>query len=251
MVGTDFFSDAHRALRTVSFIDDFMDLVAGTWNTTVTDSGTVAAPASTAADVNGFVTLTPSDGTVGDNDEAYLYTNLISKYLNGKPISVVALVQFAEANTNAANILFGVGEGFGVANTLQDNGAGPPADYDGACFFKVDGGTRWQFESSLGTSQNTTDLAYTAGGSTYIALGIDIRPKSSSEMVCTPWIATDGYTLVQALEYTTAQQRPRPPVKHTFSYSSPGAMALCFGVKNGSTTLETLNVDLVVIQQTR
>lgn len=240
---------AKAAWLTSYFVDDFIGLDTTQWNTTVTDSGTVAEDAD---GINGVVTLTPSDGTVADNDEAYLYTNEVTKYLNGKPFLIGARVQYAEAATNAANILFGMGEGFGVANTILDNGGGPPADYDGVCFFKVDGGTRWNFESSLGTTQQTQELNHTAGGSGYVSLIICCEPISATEMLATPWIDTTGSNaFVQADPYS-AIVNPRPlKVQHRFAYSSPGEMALCIGIKNGSTTLETLNVDLAMLYQVR
>ena len=242
--------EAKKAWLTVPFFDEFISLNTAVWTTVATDSGTAAVPAVQAADVNGFVTLTASDGTAADNDETYIYTREISKFLDGKPIIIGARVQCVEAATNAANWLFGIGEGFGLANTLLDNGGGPPADYDGACFFKVDGGTRWQCESSLGTTQTTSELNYVAGQAGYTSLILCLNPISSSEYEVVPYIDTaGGNAFVQALEYTT---RPRPQlVKHRFAYSTPGEMALCFGVKNGSGTVETMNVDMCLLQQAR
>lgn len=241
------FPGLHTSLLTCGFIDDFDSFDLTRWTKTVTDSGTILADAD---GLNGRVELLPSDGTVADNDEAYLYTNEISKFLNGKPIFVLALLQFAEVATNAANILFGVGEGFGAANTLLDNGGGPPADYDGVCWFKVDGGTRWNFESSLGTSQTTTETDKTAGGSGFHTLGIFINPISSTEIEAVPFIDVNGSNgLIQPYQYNA---NPRTPVvKHRFAYSSPGEMAICLGVKNGSAVQQPLVVDLVALQQTR
>lgn len=241
--------EAKTSWLTAGFFDDFIGLDTTLWNTTVTDSGTVAEDAD---GINGVVTLTPSDGTVADNDEAYLYTNEVSKFLNGKPFLIGARIQFAEAATNAANILFGMGEGFGVANTILDNGGGPPADYDGVCFFKVDGGTRWNFESSLGTTQQTQEIDYVAGQAAYTSLIIECYPISATEIEVIPWIDVTGTNaFLQALPYSSTYNPRRYPVKQRFAYSSPGEMAVCIGIKNGSTTLETLNVDLCMLQQVR
>lgn len=241
------FPGLHTALLTCGFVDDFVSFDLTRWTKTTTDSGTILAQAS---GLNGRVELLPSDGTVVDNDEAYLFTNEISKFLNGKPIFVLAMIQYAEVATNVANILFGIGENFGVANTLLDNGGGPPADYDGACFFKVDGGTRWNFESSLGTAQTTTETDKTAGGSGFHTLGIFLNPISSTEMEAVPWIDTNGSNgLIQPMRY---QALPREPaIKHRFAYSSPGEMSICLGVKNGSAVQQPLVVDLVAFQQAR
>lgn len=235
---------AHNAWLTSGFCDDFIGLDSQFWNTTTTDSGTVAEDAD---DENGVVTLTPSDGTVADNDEAYLYTNEFAKYLVEKPMLIGARIQFAEANTSAANILFGIGEGFGVANTLQDNGAGPPSDYDGVCLYKVDGGTRWIFESSLGTTQQTTELDVTAGGSGFFSLIIELYPISATRIIAQPWIdASGGNSFTQPYPYSAQYNPRRFGVQHEFAYSSPGEMAVCLGIKNGSTTLETLKADLIM-----
>lgn len=241
-----------KALDTVEFIDDFIGLDTTTWLTTVTDSGTVAEDAD---GINGVVTMSPSDGTVGNNDEAYLYTNEIAKYLNGTPISIVGRIQFTEGNTDDVNILFGIGEGFGVANTLLDDGGGPPADYDGCCFFKVDGGTRWNFESSDGTSQVTTELDYTAGGSSFAVLQLDLEPLSATEYQITPWLdILGGKNLVQPRAYSANQMTLArlPLVKHRFTYAGSGEMAVCFGIKNGAaTTVEALQVDLCMFAKKR
>src|SRR5690606_23604712 len=117
-------------------------------------------------------------------------------------------------------------EGFGVANTLLDNGGGPPADYDGVCLFKVDGGTRWNFESSLRTTQQTTELDVTAGGSGFHSLLIHCVPIGSTEIVATPWIdSSGGNSLTQPYPYSANYNPRRYPVSHRFSYSSPGEMA--------------------------
>lgn len=247
--GINLMEPAKTAWLTAGFFDDFIGLDTTQWNTTISDLGTIAEDAD---GVNGVVALTASDGTVGDNDEVYLYTNEVSKFLNGKPFLIGARVQFTEANTDDANIIFGMGEGFGAANTLQDNGAGPLADYDGVCFFKLDGGTRWNFESSLGTTQQTSELDYTAGGSSYCSLIIECYPISATELVAIPWIDTTGTNaFVQALPYSSSFNPRRVPVAHRFAYSSPGEMAVCIGVKNGGTNLEVLNVDLCMLQQAR
>lgn len=239
---------AHKALDSVCYIDDFIGLGAE-WSTLAADSG--ATVAEDADDANGVVNLT-TGGT--DNNEAYLFTNEVSKFLNGKPILIIGRIQYAEANTDDANILFGMGEGFGAANTLVDNGAGPLADYDGVCLFKVDGGTRWNFETSLGSTQTTTELDVTAGGSSYQTVAIMINPVSSTEIEAWPLFDTaGGNNLVGPYKYTTntAEQAKLGRVKHRFSYSSPGEMALCFAVKAGGANSEVLKVDLAILAQKR
>lgn len=247
--GINLMEPAKTAWLTSGFFDDFYGLDTQFWNTTVTDSGTVAEDAD---DANGVIVFTPSDGSVADNDEAYLYTNEVSKFLRDKPILIGARIQYAEAATSAANIIFGMGEGFGVANTLLDNGGGPPADYDGFCFYKVDGGTRWFFETSLGTTQQTFELDYTAGGAGFVSLVLECYPINATEIEVVPWIDTTGTNaFIQALPYSANFNPRRIPVKSRFAYSSPGEMCICLGIKNGSTTLETMKADLALQYQAR
>lgn len=229
--------EVKASLLTSFYVEDFNG-ASHVFNETEADDN-----ATTALDADGldgkFLLTVATD----DNEEAYIYTPELFKFQDRKPFSVIGRMQYAEANTDDANIIFGVIEGGGAANTLLDDGAGPPADYDGACIFKVDGGTRWNFESSVGTTQETDELDYAAGGSGFVTLGLDFVPLSSSEIEITPWIDTaGGNALVQCRKYNV---NPRVPlVKHTRSYSSVGEMALVFGVKNGGANTEVLTVDL-------
>lgn len=204
-------------------------VTADAYSTVVSDSGTVAVGDA----VGGIVVLTPSDGTVGDNDEAYLKgTTEIYKFANNQPFRFEALVQFTEANTDDANIMVGVANAV-AANHLQDNGAGPLASYSGACFYKVDGGTTWNVEVSVGATQVTEALTDTAGGASYQRLRIEFQPITSTVGECRFWI--DG-VLKKVLSFT---------------YTGATEMQECFGVKNGSTNLEVLNVDYASCRQLR
>lgn len=239
--------DVFKALDTFCVVEDFFGLDAP-WNTTLdTDS----AAAEDADGLNGVVTVL-SDGD--DNDEAYLYTNELFKFASGKPFLAICRAQYAEASTDDANILIGIGEGFGAANTLQDNGAGPPADYDGVCLYKVDGGTRWNFETSVGTTQLTTALDLSAGGSSYFTAALLCNPISSTEFEAWPLFdAAGGLNLQPVYEYetNTGKQAKLGHVKHRQAYSSVGEMAFCIGVKSGGAAEESINVDLVALAAKR
>jgi hypothetical protein len=154
-----------------------------------------------------------------------------------------ARVQFTEAATNAANILVGLLDAVG-ANSLVDNGGGPPSSYSGAVFFKVDGGTRWQAETSNSTTQTTDDLVstnvnnlskktQTAGGSAYQTLRIEYMPYSSTNAYVSFFV--DGVLCCQ----------------HDYIFTSATEMQIGIGVKNGTATNELLNVDYVVCTQER
>jgi len=61
---------AQKYTRTFGFVEHFDGLNSARWTSTLTDSGTAAV----GDEVGGVVTLSPSDGTVADNDEAYIAT---------------------------------------------------------------------------------------------------------------------------------------------------------------------------------
>ena len=221
--------------------DDFTnDIDAAEWVTTLTDSGT----GSVGDAAGGILALVASDGTVADNDEAYVESpNETFLFANNKPLVFEARVQYTEANTDDANIIVGVKDAV-AANTLLDDGGGPAASYSGAVFFKVDGGTTWQCETSIAGTQTTTDLTaanannlskvvQTAGGTAYQVLRIEFKPYSSTNAKVDFFI--DGVHVAS----------------HDFIYTSATEMQICAGVKNGSANNETLNIDYIGAWQLR
>jgi len=224
------------------FFDDFNEYVsADRWTLVASDSGT----ATLGDTVGGVITLAPSDGTVADNDEAYLKTTKeIFKIAADAPIIVEVLLNFTEANTDDANVLFGLMDAV-AANSLLDDAGGPEADYSGAVFFKVDGGTTWSAENSNSTTQKTTNLdgtqyvggkqgdAQTAGGA-WEKLTIEIRPKSST---LADFIFTKDDEVV---------------AKHVDqSYSSATEMNVVLAGKNGSANAESITADYIFAYQRR
>lgn len=214
----------NRDLSKVDLYDDFLSVTSTQlWTSVLTDSGT----ASVGDAANGILALVASDGTVADNDEAYIKsTKEIALFANNKPFVFEASIQFSEANTDDANVCVGLMNAVG-ADSIQDNGAGPAASYSGAVFYKVDGGTTWYAESSLGATQNTTALTDTAGGSAYQKLRIEFKPFSSTQ-------ANVAFYINDAHKCS-----------HTLTYTSATEMQLFAGVKNGGANLETLNVDYI------
>lgn len=217
--------------RTLTFEDNFLWYISPhMWTATLTDTGTVL-PLTTHG---GGVALTPSDGTVTNNDEAYLGgTNKNIVPTNLKPIVFQTIVQFTEGNTDDVNVIAGLSS-TSAANALLDDGGGPPASYSGLVFFKVDGGTNWNVEASVGGTQTTVELtavnsldkvAKTAGGTAKQTLRIEFIPYSSTKATVLFYI--DG-VCVYSMDWT---------------YTSVVAMAPIVGLKNGAdTTVETLNV---------
>lgn len=240
-VRTDGLPELLRLRNQFTIQDDFTrDVDSADWVTTISDLGSVAVGDA----AGGILALVPSDATVADNDETYVESaNEVFKFAAEKPLLFEARVQFTEANTDDANILVGLMDAV-AANSLQDNGAGPPASYSGAVFFKIDGGTVWQTETSLSTTQTTNELtstnvnnlskkAQTAGGSAYQVLRIEYMPYSSTNAYVS--FLVDGVLCAQ----------------HDYVFTSATEMQIALGVKNGGANLETLNVDYVVCTQER
>lgn len=230
-------ADPLKLRREFGLFDDFLWYVtAHLWTLVATDSGTAAVGDA----AGGVVTLNPSDGSVADNDEVYLKSTAeVFLFAADKPLVFEARLKWTEANTDDANVIAGVMSAVG-ANSLLDNGAGPAASYSGAVFFKVDGGTGWNFETSLGGTQTTTALhSDHAPAAAYQTLRIEAR-EQGGVIEIVPFI--DGK---QCLD-TNGR-----PVKHTIALGSPTEMNAVVGAKNGDTNQESILVDYVAAYQLR
>jgi len=223
------------------FFDDFNALdVVGMWADVSGDTG--AAP-SLAADGEDAVVLTTG---ATDNNECYLTSVRTFDLAVGKQLVFEAAVKFTEANTDDANILVGIVSEAG-ANTLLDNGGGPPADYSGAVIYKVDGGTQWNCESSVGTAQTTTATGYAASGQTgYQLLRIQVDPVSASEAEVTFSIGQEGGNFYRQVTDTNGLL-----VKHTVNTGTFAAAKAVVGVKAGGAASETPRFDFVRVHQAK
>jgi hypothetical protein len=232
------FQDELLKRRSVFLFDDFLWYVtAHQFTTVVSDSGTVAV----SDGAKGIVVLTPSDGTVTDNDEAYIKSTAETFLIAAnKPIVAEAKLQFAEANTDDANVFFGLCDAI-AANALVDNGAGMKTSGSIFAIYKVDGGTVWKVISSIGASQTISTSTTTAGGSAYQTLRVEIQPINSTIAEVTFYV--DGQ---QLLDSTSLK-----PIKHSITYTSCTEMQVGAGVKNGDTNLETLNIDYIAAAMLR
>ena len=229
--------------RTFGIFDDFDYLEeqesgsTGRWNTIETGSG---AAISTAAGVGGAATVQTGSA---DNDDAYLYSNEIFLLADGKPLVAEMRMKYTEANTDDANVVFGVMDAITADTTLLVDGGGPDNTYDGACFFKIDGGTNWNVEASDNTTQITHELNATnsldglakacSDTASYQVFQIKIQPTSSTRMDVSFLI--DG-TLVKKIDST---------------YTSPTEMALVVGAMAGAGNAEALTVDYLSAYQLR
>ena len=189
-----------------------------------TDGGSAAI----ADGVKGILAISPG---ASDNDEIYLICDKEAfKFLANKPIIAEVRLDFTEANTNDANVIFGLMDA-ATADALIDDAGGPKASYSGAVIFKVKDETLWRYESSVAGTQvpvaGGTVTTKTAGGGTYQTLRIEIKPTSSTSQTIAFWI--DGVCV------GTNEQ----------TLTSGTEMQLIVGVKNGGANAETLNIDYV------
>jgi hypothetical protein len=218
--------------------DDFLHYVTGDdFSTVASDSGTIADSDA----VGGVLALEPSDGTITNNDETYLKsTQETFKFAVDKPMYYDSLIQFTEGNTDDANVISGFKDAV-AADTLVDDGGGPPSSYHGCVFYKVDGGTKWIFETSMGATQVTNTTDATAGGSAYQRLTIEVK-ENGGYIEVTPYI--DG---VQCRDNTSGDL-----IHHRVAIASATEMQVCIGMKNGAdTTNEGLLIDYVTCLQLR
>ncbi|AWM41756.1 hypothetical protein GobsT_71410 [Gemmata obscuriglobus] len=206
------------------------------WTAVLTDAGSIAA-----AGVGGIATLTNSDGSVADNDEAYLATtNALFKPAANKPLYAEALIQFTEANTAAANVAFGLASS-PAADLIVDNGGGMRASGAVIAIYKVDGENVWRFVTRNGTDVTVSQSVEAAGGASYQQLGIEILDAFGNYATCVPTI--DGRLMISA---ATGQ-----PIRHQLLLTAIANVNLFVGGKNGSTSLETTLVDYIGCWQAR
>lgn len=234
------FPSVLEKIDTFVFFDDFIGDQADTVMVdTVTDSGTVLMGDA----VGGVATLTPSDGTVGDNDEAYLATpNEVFKVASGKPLGGECSIQFTEGATDDVNIAFGFQNAV-AANSILDDGAGLKVSGSTIGIYKVDGGTVWKCVSVInGGTANVSTSTKTAGGAAYQRLSIEVVEHDAA--YARVIFKVDGLSLIDA---TTGL-----PIVHKIPYASATEMQAFLGIKNGAaTTVEALLCDWLCVWQKR
>lgn len=210
------------------YFDDFFYYVDADMWTLTKD----AAAAVADSDAHGGVLLFTTAAT--DNNEGYIATTqAVALLAADKPCTCQARLKFTEADTNAANVIFGWSSASG-ANSLLDNGGGPAASYSGAVFFKEDGQTAWAVESSNAGAQTTTRTNKTAGNGVYQKLKIDMQPISSAQASVMFWI--DGYI---------AQDANGDAIKHSLALASLAAMKVIAGEKAGSGVDQAMYLDYI------
>lgn len=212
------------------FFDDFFSFDAtatvGAYSLTKDGDGSAAAIDSHA----GAIAIINNGTTPANNDENYVRSQTAFVLPTAvRKVTFECRLLLTEQNVDDANIICGLSNGTG-ADALLDDGGGPAASYDGFVFFKVDGGTVWQFEGSNATTQdtNTNVGAHTSGSITTLRFTVEPKEGDSLTAVATPSVNGVGAGSVEVL------------------YSGLANMNILLGVKAGAPTqAETLTVDYV------
>lgn len=215
-----------------------------TWIDVITDTGTVTYEDA----ASGVALLDPSDGSVGDNDEANLYqaaeTFLIA---NGKPMYCRFRISYQEQLTDDANVMVGWANA-PVADIIVDNGAGPRVTGTIIVVEKRDGETEWRLTTRNGATNVTSTLSRATEGTAGVANDltdwqvIEIFVEDHDTLQCSITAKVNGRFL---------HDTDGNVIKHRRLYASAEEMALFAAVKNGGANNELLYVDYIYGHQQR
>lgn len=190
---------------------------------TVTDSGTVLM----GDDVCGLVTLTPSDGTVGDNDEAYLATpNENFKFGTNRQIYGRCRLKFTETTATVYNVAFGFQNAVG-ANSIIDDGGTNIVKTSGStlAICKKDTEAVWTAVSACNGTATLTKSTAAAVTATWYVL----------EIICSDW---DGVSMqvTYKVDGTYLKDTNGNKIIHTVAIASATEMQMWVGAKLGAAT---------------
>jgi len=199
----------------------------GMWQD-INDAGTGA---NTLNDTHGG---TLSIVTSADNDDYHFLSSRSEcvKFQANKEVIAEAIIKLTEASTSAANWIFGLSS-VNDATLMGAAGAGPPAEYDGAVFFKVDGTMYIQTETSNATTQVTSATALAFVSATEYRLRLHFIPSSATAAIVN--FEINGTRVAS----------------HAITITGLEEMHFVFGVKAGTTAAETLIVDSVMLKAQR
>jgi hypothetical protein len=199
------------------FIDDQSDIYAVD---TITDTGTVLM----GDDVNGIATLTPSDGTVADNDEAYIATpNEWLKFGTNREIYIRH--KFSYTAVVAADPNWAVGAQNAVAaNSIVDNG-GVKTSGSTLAIEKKDGETKFRCTTACnGTAVTTLSNLTMAAATNYV-----------TEIICKDHDGTNMWATFKVNgDYLNDANGVR--IRHEVPIASATEMSLFAGIKLGAAT---------------
>lgn len=222
------------------FAEDQLDAVAVD---TAPDGGAVEI----GDEVNGVVTFTPSDGTVADNDEAYLATpNEIFRFGTNREIFGRFKFRFTEVAANRVNVAVGFQNAVG-ANSILDDGAGLKTS--GSCLgiYKADGSdSLLRVVSACNGAAAVTVTNYAVAAATDYVAEIHCKDWDGVSMQVTYKFGTpaNGLEFLKDANYTV--------VRHTVPIANSTEMQMFAGVKLGAAgNNDTLKLDYWYAAQTR
>lgn len=204
---------------------------------TITDTGSAAVGDAR----KGIMVLTPSDGTVADNDEVYLASaNELFIFLAGKPIYGKCSLQFTETTAGVYNCFFGFQNAV-AANSLVDDGGSMRASGCCVAIVKLDGEQYWRAYSRNGSTVTSTLSTTSSTSSDYQVLEIDVIDWDGVSMQCL--FKVNGSYL---------KDSSGAVIKHTVLIASATEMQVALGAKLGAATNnDFLNVDYIYAHQLR
>jgi azurin len=224
-------------LDTVVVFDDFTgDQSDITALDTITDTGTALVGDA----VNGVIVLTPSDGTVADNDECYLSTpNELFKFGTSRNIYGRFKFQYSAVVAADPNVAVGFMNAPGTS-AISDNG-GVKVSGDTLAVEKKDGETYFRATSaSSGASTTTLSNKAIAAATDYV---VEIEANDWDGVSMQVTYKVDGDYL---------RDTSNNIIKHTVAISGSEEMAMFAGIKLGAATNnDTLSLDYWYGSQTR
>jgi hypothetical protein len=194
------------------------------WTAVVASTGSAALEATAPA--GGQIKLLTA---ATDNDSTILKAPVNFVGLAGRRIAFEIRLMLTEGNTDDAGVVVGLTSDQ-AATLMQADGAGPVASGSHVVFFKVDGGTKWQFETSNGATQTTDTDVGARTSATWVRLGAVLEPSADGlSYSVTPYV--DG---VQAGD------------AQTLLIASLAVMGFTILLKSGGANVETMHVDYVM-----
>ena len=223
------------------FDDDFLEYVtADLWTGILTATGTV-----TVGDAAGGVAaLTPSDGTVVENDQVYLKTtHELFLIAANKPI-VAEIKQQYTPDAALLTVVFGLMNAV-AADAIADTTGLLKADFSGACFYASRGDTTWRVIYSDGTTQTIVELDADGSLDGVAKTAASAAPGQILRIEIVPVTSA----LVDVMFYIADKLVCKMKDKTIASATHMNAFA---GMKNGeATVVETVNIDRFACYQKR
>jgi hypothetical protein len=225
-----------EGVDTVQISDDFFWYVtAHQWTSLAAD----VTPTLTVGDaVNGVLALFTD--TTDNNEVAVRSTAELFKFGTLREIYGRCKMQYAENDTNKANVFFGFANAI-AANTITDNGGAIRASGSIAAIYKLDGGTVWRCHTANNSVATDTISTTTAGGSAAQELEVIVQDWDGVSMKVT--FKVDGVFL---------KDTNGNVIRHTVAIASATEMHVGVYVKSGGGAGgETVNVDYIYAAQKR